>query len=191
MSDLQKNEEVLPQSSKNAPPGEILEGRIVEQDQASVALIASRSSFFSGPLPPPEVLIRYNDATPDAADRIIGMAEQQSTHRQQLELLVTKSNIERSKQGIQAGLYIATLCLITSGFCAYIGQAAVATVLGSSTVLGLAGVFVIGKISQQKELSEKKSKNTDPQIDSKESPEKRLPSTPSTTEKSRKAKPRR
>ncbi|WP_395089872.1 DUF2335 domain-containing protein [Armatimonas sp.] len=191
MIDLQRNEEGISKSSKNAPPEEVLEGHFTDPEQAKIALIASHSSFFSGPLPPPEVLIRYNDATPDAADRIIGMAERQSAHRQELELLVTKSNIERSNQGLKTGSYIATLCLVTSGFCAYIGQATVAGILGGSTVIGLAGVFVIGKITQNKELSEKKDKNTNPQIDSKESSEKRLPTPPPSSEKNRRAKPRR
>lgn len=40
---------------------------------------------FSGPLPPPEVLARYNDALPGGAERIVALAEQQAKHRRKME----------------------------------------------------------------------------------------------------------
>jgi hypothetical protein len=40
---------------------------------------------YEGPLPPAQELIRYNQAHPEAAHRIITMAESQEAHRQKLE----------------------------------------------------------------------------------------------------------
>ena len=40
---------------------------------------------YSGPLPPPEMLVQYNGAFPGCAERIVAMAERQSQHRQDLE----------------------------------------------------------------------------------------------------------
>ena len=51
---------------------------------------------FSGPLPPPEILERFNDVGPGAAERIIKMAEEQFAHRVYLEKNVIGSDIERS-----------------------------------------------------------------------------------------------
>jgi hypothetical protein len=42
---------------------------------------------YEGILPPAQELVRYNHAHPDAADRIITMAEKQETHRQKLETI--------------------------------------------------------------------------------------------------------
>ena len=56
----------------------------------------SLSSTFSGPLPPPETLIRYNDAVPDGAERIIALAERQAAHRMALESRVVDADIKRS-----------------------------------------------------------------------------------------------
>jgi uncharacterized membrane protein len=42
---------------------------------------------YEGILPPAQELVRYNHAQPDAAHRIITMAEKQETHRQKLETI--------------------------------------------------------------------------------------------------------
>ncbi|MDR3012784.1 MAG: DUF2335 domain-containing protein [Chitinispirillales bacterium] len=41
----------------------------------SVAMMASHQTHI-GPLPPADEFVRYNDGCPDAADRILSMAEQ-------------------------------------------------------------------------------------------------------------------
>lgn len=52
-------------------------------------IIAARQQF-SGPLPPPDMLLKYNDIVPDGAERIIVMAEKQQNHRIYLEKLVVE-----------------------------------------------------------------------------------------------------
>lgn len=44
-----------------------------------------KSIVFSGPLPPPELLQRYNTVIANAADRILIMAEKQEQHRHEIE----------------------------------------------------------------------------------------------------------
>lgn len=44
-------------------------------------------------MPHPEALIRYNDAQPGAADRIIKMAEKEQGHRHFVEKLIGSANI--------------------------------------------------------------------------------------------------
>ena len=43
---------------------------------------------FSGPLPPPDVLEKYNQVAPEAANRIIAMAEQETGHRRDMERMI-------------------------------------------------------------------------------------------------------
>ncbi|MBI1739603.1 MAG: DUF2335 domain-containing protein [Acidobacteriales bacterium] len=50
-------------------------------------------SRFSGPLPHPEDLAKYEQVLPGSADRIIRMAERQAEHRQNLEKTVVLSNV--------------------------------------------------------------------------------------------------
>ena len=56
--------------------------------ESSAPLEQRREVFafaYEGPLPPAQELIRYNQAHPEAAHRIITMAESQEAHRQRLE----------------------------------------------------------------------------------------------------------
>ena len=50
----------------------------------SASLIAY--SHFSGPLPPPEMLARYEETVPGAAERIIVITEEQHRHRMSVEI---------------------------------------------------------------------------------------------------------
>jgi len=52
--------------------------------QNNHSIIAQQSSF-SGPIPPPQFLEKYNEIVPGSAEIIINMAKDQSEHRQSLE----------------------------------------------------------------------------------------------------------
>lgn len=58
------------------------------------------SEEFSGPLPHPVILERYERTLPGAADRILAMAERQSEHRRHIEERVLKANIRNEISGI-------------------------------------------------------------------------------------------
>jgi uncharacterized membrane protein len=51
-------------------------------------------SRYSGPLPKPEDLAKYEQVLTGSADRIIRMAEQQATHRQNLERVIVESKLQ-------------------------------------------------------------------------------------------------
>lgn len=69
--------------------------------------------YFTGPLPPPEILAKYEQVCNGAASRIISMAERQSTHRQELEKAVISSNISNERLGMIFALVITlALCVI-------------------------------------------------------------------------------
>ena len=72
--------EIERQSS--AIPEETAE-KILKDEEAILSII--RQSSFSGPLPPPQILEKYESIVPGSADRIIGMAEKQSEHRRSIE----------------------------------------------------------------------------------------------------------
>ena len=60
-------------------------------------ILSATAQTFSGPLPPPEILAKYNSVVPNAAERIITMAETQAAHRQRIESKVIESNIRNSR----------------------------------------------------------------------------------------------
>jgi uncharacterized membrane protein len=129
--------------------------RQLRQRQQQMMMQVSRQYSFSGPLPPPEVLEKYNQVLPGAAERILAMAEQQSRHRQTIETKVIDSNVFVQKLGPILGFIIAMtavvggIVLILKGKDGY-GLASILTPLA-----GLVGVFIYGKQRQKKELEDK------------------------------------
>lgn len=117
---------------------------------------ASVSTSFSGPIPPPSVLAEYEKLVTGAADRLIRMAEQQAEHHRDLEKSLIQAEIsdvqaerEERKRGQRYGLTIGIAAL---GFGALVTLMApsvtgqiVGGVLGSSGVIGLVTVFVLGR----------------------------------------------
>jgi len=119
------------------------------QERAIIAKL--NAQHFSGPLPPPQILIQYNEAVPDAADRIITMAESQSNHRQNLETKVLDADIKSARIGLHYGLIIG-LAAITGGvICTLLGYELGGGIIGGTGITGLVGVFVYGSTQRRKE----------------------------------------
>jgi uncharacterized membrane protein len=110
---------------------------------------------FSGPLPPPEALERYNQVLPGAAERIINMAESQHQHRQGLETHVIHSNVAAQKLGTILGFVVAMSVVLGGMYLVHEGKstAGLATIL--TALASLVGVFVYSKREQQKDLAKK------------------------------------
>jgi uncharacterized membrane protein len=53
--------------------------QLVQRQQQAMMMKVAKAYSISGPLPPPEVLEKYNQVVPGLADRIITMAEQQAS----------------------------------------------------------------------------------------------------------------
>jgi len=122
---------------------------------ASIATVTHQEVSFSGPLPHPALLARYNEVIPNGAERIMAMAERQSIHRESLEAQVVAGNVDSQARG---SLYAFIICLVTivGGF-VLTGMGI--SVIGVSAIIGslatLAGVFIISKREQAKERVQK------------------------------------
>jgi uncharacterized membrane protein len=110
---------------------------------------------WSGPLPHPETLERYNQVVPSAAERIIRLAETQHDHRLAIEKEVVDSNINSQKLGTILGFIVAMTAIIGGVFLAYVGRETSGVTSIITALVGLAGVFVYGKREQKKDLANK------------------------------------
>jgi uncharacterized membrane protein len=128
--------------------------RLFNQRQQQMMQVSAQYSF-SGPLPPPEVLAKYNQALPGAAERILAMAEAQSKHRQSVETNVVNSNVFVQKVGPFLGFIVAMTAVVGGIFLVLKGKDGygLAAIIGA--LASLAGVFIYGKHQQQKELGDK------------------------------------
>lgn len=116
----------------------------------------STEYHFSGPIPDPHTLRTYDELVPGAADRILKMAENQSTHRRELEKIAVKSGARNSLFGIICAFIIAVVTVTAGAYVIVNGQQWGGTILGSAGLVGLVGVFVYGTNSSRKERERNK-----------------------------------
>lgn len=109
----------------------------------------------SGPLPDPASLERYNRIVPDAAERIIKMAELNSEHFRKMETLAINAQIEDGEQqhrevrrGQYAGFLSVVIAFSAATYALHLGYTGVAGTICSVTVGGLVTVFVTGRKAQ-------------------------------------------
>ena len=136
---------------------EVLENtEISEEDKEQIiSRIISIKQSFSGPLPPPEVLGRYSEVVENGAERIMRKFEKQTDHRMELENFAIKNQIKQSGRGQNFGFLIVLLCIGCTVFFAMEGFVSLAIAFGTTTILGLASIFVLGKLLQSKDKDEK------------------------------------
>src|SRR2546430_17026274 len=113
-------------------------------------IVQATIQSFSGPLPPPEVLARYNDCIPEGAKRIMGMAEKQQEHRHRIERRVVDWNTLDQRIGLFLG-FILALAMAVGGFWVIfhgkggIGYFSLITSIGSPTCVFIWGRWQAGK----------------------------------------------
>ncbi len=120
-------------------------------------LTAIRTEW-SGPLPPPQILQRYEEIVPGAADRILKMTEKQMNHRIDLEKTVIKGDSKRSYLGLIAGFIVAISAIGGAIYLAANGHGLAGGVIGGSATVGLASVFVYGSNARRAERKQKDQK---------------------------------
>lgn len=118
---------------------------------------------FEGPLPPPSTLAGYNNIQKGFADRIIIMAENEASHRHEMDkrvldarIQVTEYEANEARLGQIFGLLIGVTALIAGSYTAIQGFAFAGSVIGTSGVIGLVSVFIMGRKTPDKNNNETK-----------------------------------
>jgi uncharacterized membrane protein len=83
------------------------------------------------------------------------MAETQHDHRLGIEQQVVDANVDSQKLGTILGFIVAMTAIIGGIFLAYVGRETSGLASIVTALVGLAGVFVYGKIEQKKDLANK------------------------------------
>jgi len=112
---------------------------------------------FSGPIPHPSHLDKYESILPGSADRLISLAEKQSAHRQAIEMKLVDAEIDDHKAerterriGQWLGFGIGTFTVAAGAIVAGIGQPWAGGFIGTAGVAGLVSVFVLGRRYREK-----------------------------------------
>lgn len=83
------------------------------------------------------------------------MAEKQSSHRMKIEDYAIKEELKQSRLGQLFGFALGLIGMILAAVLAIMGHEAIAGIFGTTTIIGLVTVFVLGKKAQQQNLSDK------------------------------------
>ena len=109
---------------------------------------------YRGPLPPPDQLSEYNQAVPDAADRIIKMAECEQSHAHDMRRRIVAIESRNSIVGlfsallvslvsIAGGLYVASLDSVPSQI--------MGGIISLTGLTSLVGAFIYGSSRRKRE----------------------------------------
>jgi len=107
----------------------------------SVALVQT-SEYFSGPLPHPTILEKYETIHPGLADRIMKMAESQSDHRKDLEKKVILHDRAKSWAGIVFGFIIVIVAFSIGGYLLMHDKPIGGLFMGLAPLGTIVGVFI-------------------------------------------------
>jgi uncharacterized membrane protein len=132
--------------------------KIQQYNNNHSSVVQHQSVSFSGPLPHPDILKKFDEVYPGAAKIIIDMAKEQSEHRQILEKTVINSDIRNSKLGLIFGFIIGMTGIVAGVVVIVTGQVAAGSILFAGTLGVLVGTFVYGSQGRRKEREDKDKK---------------------------------
>jgi len=102
------------------------------------------------------VLGQYNQAFPNAAERIVEMAEGQSKHRQDLEKSRVLADINNEKRGQWFAFALALLMFVGAFLLVWQGKSVAGLTLLIAEIATLVGLFIYGKESKYRELERRR-----------------------------------
>jgi uncharacterized membrane protein len=98
---------------------------------------------WSGALPRPEDFEKYNQIVPDAAERILRMAEEEQRHRHELEAVIVPHNAKAGARGQWLGATVSLAALLLAALTAVFGAPwQVSVALVAAPVLSVARSLV-------------------------------------------------
>lgn len=131
-------------SKENVSNTQREEASVAELKDEEVKQVVSqviREIQFSGPIPPPNIINEYEKILPGAADRILAMAEKQSSHRQSMEKKMIEAESRDSLLGILFGFLLGIGCIVAAIVMSIVYPSSAGVISGA--VLGGAGVTSI------------------------------------------------
>lgn len=99
---------------------------------------------FSGPLPPPSILLGYDKVCPGAADRIIQMAEKQIVHRHEMESSFLKAHSRNSWLGIIFAFILGIVITVGGIICVLNDKQISGLIFGGTGLASVIFAFING-----------------------------------------------
>lgn len=133
-------------------------GQVLPSSNVQVMLqMAMRSESFSGPLPHPDQLNKFN---PETQKVILQMAQNDQAHVQEMQRKGLEGAIAKDQRGQWLGFGIAISGLITAGVVAQFSPT-VAGLIAALDLVGMVAVFVVPRAFEKFGLPNSKSSDSE------------------------------
>ena len=106
-----------------------------DEKQKRLTAVISHTEIFSGPLPSPRAFAKYNEVLPDAADRILRMAEKEQEIRHE----GLRGSIANDRHRINGALVVAVAIVAVAGLATWHNNGWIAVPL---VAIGLLGTII-------------------------------------------------
>ncbi|MEA3541398.1 MAG: DUF2335 domain-containing protein [Pseudomonadota bacterium] len=121
-----------------------------EEMRGELIEVIEQTVSHRGWLPPPEMLSQYESVLPGLAERIVRLPEREQEHRHNYIERESERGFKIKRRGQDYALGAMVLLLVFSGFLAAMGSIDAAARVAIFTVVGVVGIFVMGKIVDAK-----------------------------------------
>lgn len=140
-------------------------GKAVAASAPSIPLISTTTQLYQGPIPPPEILERFDRLVPGTAARLINLAIEESEHRRDMESQAMKGNtsaqhlqIELTQRQHRAvfrsdlvsqllGAVVTAICIVGAVYLAANGHEGIAALLCAVPTGALIQAFFVKRKS--------------------------------------------
>lgn len=147
--------EMVPQEGSEGDSSPVDSPTKKRSQEVTVAKEEFQASSFRGPIPPPWILKGYEEVFPGCAERIVAMAEKQSSHRQMLEQERLIANNQTEHRGQIFAFIIALTAILGGIYLISIGMNASGLTAIIAALVSLVGAFMYGKYTQAQERRQK------------------------------------
>lgn len=125
-----------------------------QAQQQEVRQIVTMAIAFQGPLPPPAMLEHYGKIIPNAPERMMALLEKQTDHRIAMETKLVDGRVSVTKTGQWMAFVLSLFFGSTAAYLGINGHEWLAGTIATTTIIGLAVVFVLGKEPGQKQVKQ-------------------------------------
>ena len=135
--------------SKPVKPQEIIEAvkrnpMILEEPELKAVMVHHQKTH-SGPLPPAEDIMLYNQHIPNGGDRLMAMAEKSlsiAEKAQEAEINLRKGEQDIQKRGQWLAITVVLLFSALSAYIAHLGDTKTAALLMGAGLVSIVGAFL-------------------------------------------------